>query len=70
MTDVIDTIMHDWAVPHMGARRFLVGAFADNVGSQRVFEKNGFRTLRILQKFKEIRGEWRKIRVMEWRYDA
>lgn len=66
MTDVVDTILHDWAVPRMGARRVIVGAFEENVGSARVFEKNGFRTLRIIPNYLEVEGEWRNIRVMEW----
>ncbi|KAG8892634.1 hypothetical protein FRB99_002561 [Tulasnella sp. 403] len=42
MTAAIRTVMEDWAIPCMGARRFEVDTLAENVASQKVFEKNGF----------------------------
>ena len=42
MSAAIRTFIHDWAVPRMGVRQIRVETFADNIGSRRVFEKNGF----------------------------
>lgn len=42
MTAAVRTIIEDWAVPHMGARHFHIGAFSTNIASQKVFLKNGF----------------------------
>lgn len=65
MTDVVDTLLQDWAVPHMGVRRIIVGAFEENIGSIKVFEKNGFRKLRIIDKYRMIRGEMRSLQLLE-----
>ena len=42
MSAVVQTFIRDWAMPRMGVRQIRVETFADNVGSRRVFEKNGF----------------------------
>ncbi|CAE6378706.1 unnamed protein product [Rhizoctonia solani] len=42
MTAVIKTVIDLWAVPHMNAHKFYAAAFPENVGSQKVFLKNGF----------------------------
>ncbi|KAF8686412.1 Acetyltransferase, GNAT family [Rhizoctonia solani] len=42
MSVVIKTVTDVWAIPHMNARRFYAAAFIENVGSQKVFQKNGF----------------------------
>ncbi|KDR85589.1 hypothetical protein GALMADRAFT_373037 [Galerina marginata CBS 339.88] len=70
MTDVLDTVLHDWAVSRMGVRRLLVGIFDGNAGSVRVFEKNGFRSLRVVNGYREVRGEIRDLEVMEWSLNA
>ncbi|KAF8910929.1 hypothetical protein CPB84DRAFT_1672449 [Gymnopilus junonius] len=75
MTDVVDTILHDWAVPRMGVRHVLVGAFVENVGSARVFEKNGFRTSRIIQRYREknhfkVKGKIHGLHLLEWKHES
>ncbi|PSR72687.1 hypothetical protein PHLCEN_2v11382 [Hermanssonia centrifuga] len=42
MSGALKTIMAQWLIPRMGARLIRVEAFIGNVGSVRVFEKNGF----------------------------
>lgn len=42
MSAAVRTILHEWAIPRMGVRKMRVETFLDNVGSLRVFEKNGF----------------------------
>ncbi|KAI8990554.1 acyl-CoA N-acyltransferase [Trametes punicea] len=42
MTAAIRTLTHTWAIPRMGVRQIRVETFTDNIGSRRVFEKNGF----------------------------
>ena len=43
MTTALSTIMNRWLVPQMGVRLIRVEVFEGNVGSVRVFEKNGFK---------------------------
>jgi len=42
MTAALKTVLEKWAIPRMGVRKVHVTAFKGNVGSVRVFEKNGF----------------------------
>ncbi|KAH9944275.1 acyl-CoA N-acyltransferase [Epithele typhae] len=42
MSVAIRTLIHEWAVPRMGVRQIRVETFEENLGSRRVFEKNGF----------------------------
>ncbi|KAG8744718.1 hypothetical protein FRC11_013332 [Ceratobasidium sp. 423] len=39
-------IVWSFGVPHMNARKYDVSAFTDNIGSQKVFLKNGFQFVR------------------------
>ncbi|KAJ5493081.1 hypothetical protein N7539_001827, partial [Penicillium diatomitis] len=70
MTLVIQTILHDWAVPRMNVHRLRCWAFEDNAGSIRVFEKNGFvrgHTLKDWASVSESRGGGKKSIVsLEW----
>ncbi|KAF8310770.1 hypothetical protein DL93DRAFT_2116748 [Clavulina sp. PMI_390] len=43
MTAIMKFIIHKWAVPHLGAKHFISVTFWDNIGSQKVALKNGFR---------------------------
>ncbi|RXW16303.1 hypothetical protein EST38_g9551 [Candolleomyces aberdarensis] len=69
MTDAVHTLIHDWAIPRMKARRFICGAFTGNQASVRVFEKNGFKTRSIKEDALEVRGQKRGIHILEWRSD-
>jgi len=69
MTDAIDTLLHDWAVPRMGVRRVLTGAFVGNMGSVKVFEKNGFKMVRTVAKHSVVRGKQVGMHVFHWSFD-
>ncbi|KAH7334555.1 GNAT domain-containing protein [Rhizoctonia solani] len=45
MTAVIKAVIDLWATPHMNAYKFLAATFPENVGSQKVFLKNGFQII-------------------------
>lgn len=66
MTDVIKTLLQLWAVPRMGVRRILVGAFGSNPSSVKLFQKNGFVLKRTLNNYVEARGESRDLHILEW----
>jgi len=70
MSDVLDTVLWDWAVPRMGVRQIVSSAFEGNPGSLRVFEKNGFVWKRLIEKHVETRGRWRNLNVMEWNWST
>lgn len=42
MTAALHTLIQEWVIPHMKAHRLVATAFVDNIGSHRVFLKNGF----------------------------
>ncbi|KAJ3489612.1 hypothetical protein NLI96_g2014 [Meripilus lineatus] len=42
MSAAAGTIIREWVIPKMAARKIRVETFVGNVGSRRVFEKNGF----------------------------
>ena len=42
MTDAVGTVIESWAVERMKCHRIEVASYEENIGSQRVFEKNGF----------------------------
>lgn len=68
MTTAMATIINKWAVPYMGVRYMECVAFEGNVGSVRVFEKNGFVLKGLLKNSVEVRGEVKNEHVLEWRY--
>ncbi|KDR85590.1 hypothetical protein GALMADRAFT_372482 [Galerina marginata CBS 339.88] len=68
MTDAIDTLLHEWAIPRMNVRHVLTGAFIGNHGSVKVFEKNGFVMLRNIEEHSVIRDKMRGMHVLEWRF--
>lgn len=69
MTDVLNTILHEWAIPRMGIHQILVTTFTGNEGSLKVFLKNGFRLARTLKNEYDVRGRKRDVDVLEWKLD-
>ncbi|RAH71177.1 GNAT family N-acetyltransferase [Aspergillus aculeatinus CBS 121060] len=71
MTLVLRTLIQDWGVPRMNTKRLMASAFVENVGSLRVFEKNGFEVLCTLEDwapYPENRGGgWKSLTVVKWR---
>ncbi|CAE6441619.1 unnamed protein product [Rhizoctonia solani] len=45
MTAVVKAVIDLWAIPHMNAHKFWASTFPENVGSQKVFLKNGFQVV-------------------------
>ena len=68
MTDAVDTLLHEWAIPRMNVRHLMVGVFTGNEASLKVFLKNGFKMINTYENYKEVRGKMRGLHVMEWRY--
>ena len=67
MTDAVDTLLHEWAIPRKNVRHVMVGIFVGNEGSVKVFLRNGFRMINTIENHKEVRGKMRGVHVMEWR---
>jgi len=68
MTDAVDTLLHEWAIPRMHVRHVMVAIFAGNEGSVKVFSRNGFKMINTIENYKEVRGKMRGLHVMEWKY--
>jgi len=68
MTDALDTLLSEWAIPRMGVRRIIATALEGNRGSVRVFEKCGFVLTRNLERFSEVRGI-HNAHVLEWNWN-
>ncbi|KAG9020557.1 hypothetical protein FS837_008099 [Tulasnella sp. UAMH 9824] len=49
MSAAVQTLIEQWAVPVMAAKQFEVAAMSHNVGSQKVFLKNGFSLVKELE---------------------
>ena len=67
MTDAVDTLLHEWAIPRMNVRHVMVAIFVGNEGSVKVFLRNGFKMINTIENYKEVRGKMRGLHVMEWR---
>ncbi|TEB20039.1 acyl-CoA N-acyltransferase [Coprinellus micaceus] len=62
MTSCVKTILTKWAVPRMNTRIVRVSVFSGNIGSQKVFLKNGFKHIATLRDHVVVRGRqepWR-----------
>lgn len=67
MTACVKTILTKWAIPRLKARIVRAATFAGNVGSQKVFLKNGFRHAVTLPDHDVVRGELKTLDIFEWR---
>ena len=68
MTDAVDTLLHEWAIPRMNVQHVMVAIFVGNEGNIKVFLRNGFKMINTIENYKEIRGEMRGLHVLEWRH--
>lgn len=57
MSSALKRLLEKWAIPRMGARRISAVALEGNIGSVRVFEKNGFLMEKTLPDWKDIPKE-------------
>ncbi|CAA7268035.1 unnamed protein product [Cyclocybe aegerita] len=70
MTDVIRTLLNDWAVPRMGVRHVWATAFTGNEGSVKVFLKNGFKLVTTHENHVVVKGKMRGLHLLEWQYEG
>lgn len=70
MTDAVNTVINDWAIPRMGARRIWVIVFKGNEGSVKVFLKNGFQVVNTYKEHVNLRGTVHDIHLLEWKYEG
>lgn len=69
MTAAIGLLMTAWGIPRMGVRHVVAHTFAGNIGSNRVFEKNGFVNRGLFDNGKMVRGEKKVMTLLEWKHD-
>ncbi|KAG2042695.1 hypothetical protein BDR03DRAFT_944009 [Suillus americanus] len=69
MTAAVGLLMTAWGIPRMGVRHVVVHTFAGNIGSNRVFEKNGFVNKGLFDNGKIVRGEKKILTLLEWKHD-
>jgi len=67
MTDAVDTMLNDWAIPRMNVRHLLLSVFEGNEGSVKVFLRNGFKMKATYKEYKEDKGKIRGAHVLEWK---
>ena len=68
MTDAVDTVLHDWAIPRMNVRHMLLTVFEGNEGSVKVFLRNGFKMKATYKDYKEVKRKIRSVHVLKWKY--
>lgn len=68
MTDAVDTLLYDWAIPRMNVHHILLTVFEGNEGSVKLFLRNGFMMKATYQEYKEDKGKIRGAHVLEWDY--
>lgn len=66
MSAAMGTVINQWAIPRMGVRCMVGYTFSDNMGSRRVFEKNGFEFKGTIDNGKVVRGEAKTLNYLEW----
>ena len=72
MSLVVKTLMEEWIVPRMGARKINANVWMGNIGSVKVFEKNGFHIEKTIENYKvlseEKGGRTIGLHILRWRY--
>jgi RimJ/RimL family protein N-acetyltransferase len=66
MTAAIGLLMTAWGIPRMGVHHVVAHTFVGNIGSNRVFEKNGFVNRGLFDNGKTVRGEKKVMTLLEW----
>lgn len=49
MSAAVGAVINQWMIPHLNAHKIRTGALEGNIGSVRVFEKNGLRLLETVE---------------------
>lgn len=68
MSAAVGVIINQWMVPHLNAHKIRTEAIEGNIGSVRVFEKNGMKLLGTVkvERVSEGRGRVEGVHVLEW----
>lgn len=66
MTACVKTILNKWAIPRLKTRVVRATVFAGNIGSMKVFLKNGFTHIATLPDYVTVRGEAKTLEVLQW----
>ena len=68
MSAAVGVVIGQWMVPHLNAHKIRVEAIEDNIGSVRVFERNGMKLLGTVKVEREAAGRGRieGVHVLEW----
>jgi RimJ/RimL family protein N-acetyltransferase len=68
MSAAVGAVVNQWMVPHMNAHKIRAETIEDNIGSVRVFEKNGFKLLETVKvdRAGPGRGRIEGVHIMEW----
>jgi len=61
MTAAIRELIHSWGIPHMGVRELSGVVIEGNMGSRRVFEKPGFKFVRLVEDATPTQGKREKV---------
>ncbi|KAF8525525.1 hypothetical protein BU17DRAFT_83766 [Hysterangium stoloniferum] len=73
MSLVVKTLMEQWIIPRMGAKKISVGIWKGNIGSVRVFEKSGFYVEKTMENYRVIPeskgGGTIGLHVLRWRFE-
>ena len=68
MSAAVDTVINQWMIPRMNAYKIRTAAIDGNIGSVRVFEKNGFKLLKTVKVNQDGSGCGRVngVHLLEW----
>ncbi|KAF8641199.1 hypothetical protein AX17_000834 [Amanita inopinata Kibby_2008] len=66
MTDAVDTVLHEWAIPRMNTCKSVSTVYSGNEGSLRVLMKNGFKRIGTVDDYSTVKGVRRGLWVVEW----
>lgn len=68
MSAAVGAVINQWMVPHANAHKIRVEAIQGNVGSVRVFEKNGFKSLGTVKvdRVRPGRERTERVHLLEW----
>ncbi|KAF7302876.1 N-acetyltransferase domain-containing protein [Mycena kentingensis (nom. inval.)] len=66
VSDALQTLITQWAVPRMGVRRMVVTTLKGNKASVGVFEKHGFVFRKMIEDALDVRGVSTSVHVLEW----
>lgn len=68
MSAAVGAVINQWMIPHLNAHKIRAEAIEGNIGSVRVFEKNGLKLLEMVKVERVCPGRERveRVHVLEW----